>query len=104
MNEAMQGLILASLASGCISFTVSEANIFRPLRNKIKNTSKFLGELVSCGYCLGHWVCFSIEIIYRFNVFNRVPVLDEVLTAFIMVFGSAMTWLTINILCRISNK
>lgn len=62
-------LIIISLAVASISFTISRSIIFRPIRLFICNRSKFLGELISCIYCLSHWISFIFMIyFYRFTL------------------------------------
>lgn len=59
-------LIIISLAISSISFTISKTEIFKPIRLFICKYSNFFGKLVSCPYCLSHWVAFTIMLyIYR---------------------------------------
>ena len=60
-----------SLVTASISFAVSETRLFRPLREWVRGRSKFFGDLLSCGYCLGHWVAFALVVICRFTLFNN---------------------------------
>jgi hypothetical protein len=48
----MEEILHLSLVTACLSFTLSEAKIFLPVRDWIKKKSSFLGELFCCGYCL----------------------------------------------------
>ena len=43
-----------------LSYTVSKEELFRPLREKCGQGHSWLGYLVSCPYCLSHWVAFVI--------------------------------------------
>ncbi|MCP5052739.1 MAG: DUF1360 domain-containing protein [bacterium] len=56
----MKTVIYLSIVCASISFTVTETQLFEPLRNRLKKKNRFLGRLVSCGYCLGHWVAFVL--------------------------------------------
>jgi hypothetical protein len=87
-----QGILYMGLASGIISFTISEAKIFEWWRNWIKDKNTFLSDLFNCGFCLSFWVCALLEIIYRPNLFNKIPVVDNILTIFVMTFISGMVW------------
>jgi|ERR1700748_1513376 len=63
-------LIIISLAIASISYTISKGEIFRSIRLFICKHSKFIGQLISCPYCLSHWVSATIMfIIYKsFNL------------------------------------
>lgn len=56
-------LIVISLAIASISFTISKSDIFRPIRLFICKYSNWLGSLISCHYCLSHWVSAIIMIL-----------------------------------------
>lgn len=49
-------VVLLGLASGAASTTIASSRIFKWLRTWIAGRNEFLGELISCSYCLGHWV------------------------------------------------
>lgn len=52
-------VILLGLASGTASTTIASSRIFKRLRTWAAGRNEFLGELISCSYCLGHWVSFA---------------------------------------------
>jgi hypothetical protein len=66
----MEKVIYLSLVTASISFTLAEAEIFLPLRDWIKGRISFFGELLGCGYCLGHWVAFALVAIYQPKIFE----------------------------------
>ncbi len=82
----MGEVIYLSLVTASISFTVSEAKLFMPLREWAKQKSTYLGEFVSCGYCLGHWVSFGLVMIYRPALFDSWWLLDYFLTALVIAW------------------
>ncbi|KAB2835142.1 MAG: DUF1360 domain-containing protein [Candidatus Brocadia sp.] len=57
--------ICLSFITDSISFTVTETKLFKPIREWIKRKNTFLGELISCGYCFGHWVTIALVAAYR---------------------------------------
>ena len=59
----MKPVFYFSFVTAAIAFTVTETKIFRPLREWIKKRSTFLGDLLSCGYCFGHWLAFVLVVI-----------------------------------------
>jgi hypothetical protein len=42
------------------SYTISKEKIFEPVRNALGGKDTFFGYLVSCPYCLSHWVAFMV--------------------------------------------
>lgn len=80
-------LIIISLAIASISYTISKGGIFRPMRLYIcKTESKFLGELISCPYCVSHWVSWII----MFVIFKSLS-LDFIISSFAAITLS-MFW------------
>lgn len=86
-------VLLLSLVTASISFTVSEAKVFLPVRAWAKKAPGPLGELLSCGYCLGHWVAFGLVAIYRPRLFNAWWLLDYFLTALVIAWLSGFQWI-----------
>lgn len=82
----MEKLLLLSFATASIAFTVTETRLFRPARDALKNMG-WPGELLSCGYCTGHWVALTLVLICRVRLFDTWWLLDYVLTAL------AVAWL-----------
>ena len=83
---------MLSLVTASVSFTVSEARLFKPLREWIKNRSSLAGELVACGYCLGHWIAFGLVAIYRPRLFQSWWLLDYFLTALVIAWIAGIQW------------
>jgi hypothetical protein len=99
--KSWQQILLFSLPNAAIAFTVAETKIFAPFRNWTKQKSAFFGELVSCGYCLGHWTAFAIVAIYRPRLFDLWSPLDFFLTAVTLAWLSAFQWI---LLCWLMHK
>ena len=98
-----QGIIWLSMASAAISYTVADAMIFKPLRCWVLSKNTFIGHLISCGYCLGFWVCFFLEAIFQPNLFD-IKIAGHILTAFIMAWMSGAQWILMAIAMKISGK
>ena len=92
VGARMNDVLLLSFVTGSISFTVSEAKVFKPLREWLMSKSRFVGELSSCGYCLGHWVAFILVAIYQPRLFQAWWLLDYFLTAVVVAWMSALQW------------
>ncbi|MDR4498756.1 MAG: hypothetical protein MRK02_12680 [Candidatus Scalindua sp.] len=72
----MKTVIYLSFVTASISFTLTETKIFKPMREWAKSKNALVEELVSCGYCFGHWVAFSFVAIYQPKLFEIWWVLD----------------------------
>ena len=59
ISETIFTLVLISLAVSSMSMTVSQTAMFRPFRLRLYARSRFIGKLVSCPYCLSHWLAFG---------------------------------------------
>lgn len=88
----MAQILMLTLATASIAFTVTETKIFLSTREAIKKRSAFFGDLVSCGYCFGHWVAFALVAIYRPRLFQAWWLLDFFLTALVIAWLSAFQW------------
>jgi uncharacterized membrane protein (DUF485 family) len=100
---AMQGVIWMSLASACIAYTISEARIFLPLRLWVGKKSDFFCHMISCGFCLGFYVAFTLEIIFQPNLFS-IPIIGHLLTSFIISWLSGVQWVIMCILIKKADK
>jgi hypothetical protein len=88
----MQVAIYLSFITASISFTVTETKLFKRLREWTKEKNAFLGELLHCGYCFGHWVAFALTAIYQPKVVSAWPPLDYFLTALLVAWFSGIQW------------
>lgn len=88
----MQQIVYLSFIAASISFTVTEMKPFLPVRERAKARNSVLGELLSCGYCFGHWVAFALVAIYQPRLFELWWLLDYFLTALIIAWLSGYQW------------
>jgi len=88
----MEAVLFLSFVTASIAYTVSETKLFRPFRERIARASRLLGELCTCGYCLGHWIAFGLVAIYRPRLLHGWWLLDYVLTALIIAWFGAVQW------------
>lgn len=91
-GRIMELLMLLSLVTASISFTVTETKLFAPLREWSKKKNTFFGELLSCGYCFGHWVALTLVAVYRPLLFHAWWPLDYFLTALVIAWLAAFQW------------
>lgn len=97
----MEKVIYLSFAAASLSFTVTETKVFMSIREWAKSKKSFLGELLSCGYCFGHWVAFALVAIYRPRLFEFWWLLDYFLTAIVIAWLSALQWV---LMCWLMEK
>ena len=98
-------IVYLSFVAACISFTISETQLFEPLRNWLKTKSSFLGKLFKCGYCLGHWVAFLLVAVYRPRLFiSFFFLIDYFFTAFVIAWLSVFQWVVLCYLMKIAEK
>lgn len=97
----MEKVIYLSFVTASISFSLSEARLFLPLREWAKRRNSYLGELLSCGYCLGHWISFGLVAVYRPILFDSWWLLDYFLTALVIAWLAAFQWI---LLCYVMEK
>jgi hypothetical protein len=48
-----------------VATTIARARVFRPLRKAVKRRSDYLGEGISCQYCISHWIGFLTVLVVR---------------------------------------
>jgi hypothetical protein len=77
----MSKVIAISLVVMGIAHTISKERIFAPIRQRLGGPDTWLGYLVSCPYCVSHWIAFvlvpltetyGIEVSYRSGFFTWV--------------------------------
>lgn len=97
----MNTILYLSFVTASISFTVTETKIFKPLLEWTKCKNAFLGALVSCGYCFGHWVAFVLVALYQTRLFEIWWLLDSFLTALVIVWLAVFQWA---LMCMLMEK
>ncbi|MCC6325510.1 MAG: hypothetical protein DCC43_14015 [Candidatus Brocadia sp.] len=97
----MEMVIYLSLVAAAISFTMAETKLFKPMREWVKGKNSFLGWLISCGYCLGHWLAFALVAIYRPRLFDGCWLLDYIFTAIGIAWLAAFQWV---LMCWLMEK
>lgn len=60
----LETLILLGLASATVSVTVAQSRLFKEPRALVARWWAWGGELISCPYCLGHWVAALLTILW----------------------------------------
>jgi hypothetical protein len=53
-------LLIVSLVVMCLAHTVTKERIGEPIRRRCGPPDRWLGYLMSCPYCLSHWLAFAL--------------------------------------------
>jgi hypothetical protein len=85
-------VVLLSLVTGSVAFTLCETRLFAAPRDWVKGRSAWLGKLAGCGYCLAHWVALGLVAIYHPRLFEAWWLLDYFLTALVIAWLAAFQW------------
>lgn len=88
----MGTVVYLSFVTSAIAFAVSETKAFGPVRSLAGRNNAILGNLLSCGYCLSHWVAFAVVAIYQPRLFYAWWLLDYFLTSLVIAWLSGLQW------------
>jgi len=85
-------LVVLGIATGAISMVVSRSTIFNAFHDWLEKRSVFLEDLLSCPWCLSHWIALVFTIIYHPLIVTSwfVP-LDYFVTLMVMTVVAAIT-------------
>lgn len=64
MKDWLTVAVLA-LAVGSVAMTITRTSIFRAPRHWVQRKSDFFGDLVSCPYCMSHWLVLAAMVSFR---------------------------------------
>ncbi len=85
----MHELIFLALATSAISVTITRSGVFAKQRSWLLEKNLWLGRLVSCPYCLSHWVSAVLVGMYQPVVVSLWIGVDLLVSVFIVVALSA---------------
>lgn len=63
MSDAFIFIILAGFATAAVSVTLAKSELLKKWRDWVCNKSEILGELVTCPYCVSHYVAIVFTLI-----------------------------------------
>jgi hypothetical protein len=61
----MEQVIYLSFVAASVTFTITDTRLFLPVREWVRKKSRFLGELLTCGYCFCHWIALALVAVYK---------------------------------------
>jgi hypothetical protein len=88
----MGKLIYLSFATAALAFAVAETRLFKPVRDLAQRINPLVGELFSCGYCLGFWVALGFAALTGVKLFDTWWLLDYFMTALAVAWLAAWQW------------
>lgn len=57
--------LVIALASGTVSITITQTELFAPLRALMQKAGHMTGYLFQCFYCMKHWIVGIFVLIYQ---------------------------------------
>jgi hypothetical protein len=91
-NMNILTLLFLGIATGAISMVVSRSTLLNSLHDWVEKRSVFLENLLSCPWCLSHWVSLIFTLIYHpLIVTSWFLPLDYFVTIMVMTVVSAVT-------------
>lgn len=72
--------ILLSMVVASISFFISHSQLLEKQRKWLWHHNESLAELLSCCYCLGHWVAMVALLLFPIRLFDAFWPADYVMT------------------------
>jgi len=100
----MKELVIYSMVVASVSYTISEAAIFRKMRVRICFRNKFFGKLISCGYCLGFWLSFLVIVFFHPVVPLSHTIFDWLFSWLILSWLAGFEWVIMCWLMKVSGK
>jgi hypothetical protein len=86
-------ILALSMATACLSFTISESALMRPFRVWAATRGPGLEKLVCCGYCLGHWIALPLVLVYDPGlVASGIAFLDLLVTVLCVAWLAGAQW------------
>lgn len=77
---------IIALASANISITITQTEIFQPLRLLANKAGHMIGYLFHCFYCMNHWVVIAAMCIYQPRLITSpYPIVDWIVTTFVTI-------------------
>lgn len=84
MFEALLVYLIVAIAIAAASITLTRARIFKPLRDRAMNSNYLLFKLVSCPYCMSHWLA-AVFVPWTLFTITDIVWLDGLMTWFFLI-------------------
>lgn len=90
MAELYRTFFALAFSVSAVSFTIARTKVSEPLRTWVAKKNTWLGNLITCPYCVSHWLSFAAVGIYRPYLVQQVQPFDFLVTAMAMVAVSCI--------------
>lgn len=89
--NALWTCLMIALASASIAMTMTQTELFAPLRNWANKKGHMTGHLFKCFYCMSHWIVILGMIIYRPVIISSGYLLvDLIVSVFVTITMTAI--------------
>ncbi len=102
--EAYATIGVLSMVVACLSYTLTESALFARLRNHARAASPWLGALLSCGYCTGHWIALALVLAYRPRPLSGWWLLDYFCAVLMVAWLAAFQWIAMTYVVRLAGR
>lgn len=90
MSENLIRALLLSSVVASISFFVSHTQLLAKPRSMLWKYHAFLGQLIDCCYCLGHWVAAGLLLLFPLRLFGVAWPVDYFLTWLVISWAAGL--------------
>lgn len=63
--SALWACVVIAVASSSVSITITQTELFAPLRALMQKAGHMIGYLFQCFYCMKHWVVAALILVYQ---------------------------------------
>lgn len=88
----MLEVLYLSFVTASLAFFISESKVLDVPRTYLCECLPPIGSLVSCGYCLTHWIALILVSTYTPQIFSFWWLLDFFLTILVVSWLGALQW------------
>lgn len=99
----MMEVMIICLAISSISLTLSKSYIGKILVAWAFKRSEIFGELMSCHYCLAHWLALIFYAVYQPSLIEGYFIVDAIISIFAMITIATIISCIITTLMNLTN-
>ena len=63
--SALWACVVIAVAASSVSITITQTELFAPLRALMQKAGHMIGYLFQCFYCMKHWVVAALILVYQ---------------------------------------
>lgn len=78
-------LLIQAAAVASVTLTIAKGKIFQPVRNWLRDHWVWGAKLMTCGYCLSHWIAAAMVAAVGPVAVTQVPAVNYIVTAFALI-------------------